>query len=532
MPQDPFEALGFKPAALDVVPVPRKTPTVPAAPDPFAALGFKPTGPLPPTYAGLATQAEGTAPSLKTFLDVPLDIGVGIEQASGIDPMHPITSLPSAAKGVATGIYNLATSPVQTLRNMVSGLGEAVTSGGQAIRSGNVPEAAQAVGRGFVIGEAAKGLGQAGASLARAGVSAIPKSGPLAAAIEKSAAVDIAKAIQPTSLESKATVQVIAPELAKRGLSGVTGKGIDKGIMAKLADSELALNNVTDRLKAEPRPEFQISRDSMVDQLDGALNRLEKYPQVNRVAIQAMKRVRSEFLRLPRYADFEQVLDLRRTLDNAIDDAGGFKNASSAADRTIMKVQRGAANVAAQALNNIDPEFKLANQDYSLYRNAADVVERRHLGQVGAADVLPGRNTLLDDILAGWVGNAIGGSPGAAIAEGVNLLRQTRGVANIKAGAKQSLADLLRPAEPSPAGLLTSGQIRLTQPETSRVGASAAGIEQGTRATRTGRLLPLPKNIRITPPPPDPSRLVVIDAQRGIAVDPNTGVIHTYFLSQ
>lgn len=111
----------------------------------------KPIRPLEPITPPV--EAEGQRPSLKSFLDIPLDIGVGVEQSFGIDPMHPLDSLPSPK----TKLLDLIKAVPQGIVNIPSGIGEAIMSGGRALREGNVPEAAQAVGRGAALGGIAKG---------------------------------------------------------------------------------------------------------------------------------------------------------------------------------------------------------------------------------------------------------------------------------------------------------------------------------------------------------------------------------------
>jgi hypothetical protein len=89
-------------------------------------------------------------PGLKTALDIPLDIATGVEQASGLDPMHPISTLPNAARGFLDTMGQvLSGKGPQVGMQMLQSAGQAVHQGGEALRQRNIPEAMQAAGRGY-----------------------------------------------------------------------------------------------------------------------------------------------------------------------------------------------------------------------------------------------------------------------------------------------------------------------------------------------------------------------------------------------
>ncbi len=310
------------------------------------------------------------------------------------------------------------------------------------------------------------------------------KSESAATTLQAKSDVNAERSLKPTTLEMKAVTQRIAPELVKRGILG-TGKQIDAKIINGLDDASKTLTTVEDRLTSRPEGQPQIKTAPIVAQLDDAIDKLHvrgepqvtggnglppddpQYipPTVTRVgvtghpdAVSALNKVRSDINKLPANADLDQIVKLRRQYDKAVSDAGGYKEASSA-DRVALKVKKGAADLLRGAINSVDPELKQANSEYSFYRSAADVVERRQLGEVGVTDSgLPGRGAILDDIIAGWAGNAVGGPAGAVTAELINLGRQTRGYASLKAAMENRLASSIRPKAPLrlPSALLGS----------------------------------------------------------------------------
>ncbi len=265
--------------------------------------------------------------------------------------------------------------------------------------------------------------------------------------------------MKPTTLETKAVTQRIAGELNKRGIYG-TGKQIDTKIINGLDNASKNLTTVEDRLTTSGT-QPQIETAPIIDNIDAAIDKLHVrgtpvtgHPD----AVAALNKIRTDIKGLPPKADLDQVIQLRRQYDKAVNDAGGYREASST-DKVLLKVKKGAADLLRGAINSVDPELKQANADYSFYRSAADVVERRQLGEVGVTGSgLPGRGAILDDIIAGWAGNAVGGPAGAVTAELINLGRQTRGYASLKAAMENRLASSIRPKAPLrlPSALLSN----------------------------------------------------------------------------
>jgi len=370
------------------------------------------------------------------------------------------------------------------------------------------------------------------------------------------------KAINPTTLEGKATMQKIGPAAAKENIPGLRGKTIDLSVRDGLAEATEDLHAARERLSSEVRPEFQINMDRPRFDLEAALRKLQKRPDLHADAIRELQVIQKEFNRLPKYAPFEDVLALREDLDNWIAERGGFRNASTGADRLAMQAKRGGADLLRRELNDLDPTYKAANQRFSLFTHLDDIVARREMGEVGKTGAaLPGRGSILDDILATWAGKAVGGTAGGVTMEGLNLAAQSRGWANARSSFQMKAADFIRKAPARPAALLTEGAKPLPPtPDASGVSATKArfGKDQQLLPSRTaitpppppdassvrgvpaelarreirGLLPPAKKEAIPLPPSADTTTLEVVDAQRGLARDPKTGRMFRYYTQE
>lgn len=478
---------------------------------------------------------------------------------------------------VITGIPGLIQQGAGALGQMVTGGG---TSRGQEMIKGAIHGTAQpfvTAGKGAIElaapgvmnaptpespewAEAAQGAGAmlAGAELpnAIAGVKAatpvamdairsMPGVAARAQSLESRAAANTARALRPNTLEGQAQAQKISGELSKQGdIRALSGKGIDRKVGARAQNAEVKLEAVEDQLMQDVGLlKTQIPMRPVLGSIDEAIGKLHVrgtnatgHPD----AVNALRSLREQVAKLPEYADADQVIQLRRQFDKAIQEGGGFKGSGTAAEKTTMRMKRGVSDLLRTQLNELDPALKLANRDYSIYRSAADIVERRALGDVGKIGTgLPGHGTILDDILAGWVGSAMGGPVGGAIAEGINLGRQSRGFASMKASAQQQLADLLKQQQPpltwKNVGLAdkrqmlpaTAGSPFAMGPRIgeSGVAGTSATIAPATREIRTGRLLrpgnPLPSPTE----PPSGGHKMTVETGQPLKRVGNTGTL-------
>jgi hypothetical protein len=420
---------------------------------------------------GIPAFVEGLWDAGKTAAGVALDLQFG----------RPV---PAASKLTQAG-QSAVEAAAQPFEQVGRGTGEILAPGTQPQAVPESPEWAQAQqgaganAAGLVAGELAPRVVSKTAEVGGKAFDAGLRRVTSAEKLSKGAQADIAAAIKPTTLEGKRVVQNLAPEILRRGLSG-GGKAIDRQIMNGLEESTRRLRQEEARVSGEVRPEFYTDRAQILEGLEDLRRQLHvKGTDIvhNETALAALDEQIAKVKRLPEHIPPSQMIDFTRKLDQAIEDMGGWKNTSSAADTTKMRIMRGVANRFRAAKNGLDAAFRLANQDYSFYRSLADVVERRQLGDVGSTGMhFPGRGTILDDALATWAGHAVGGPLGSAIAEGANLGWQSRWFRSKTAATKQALAGRIQTPLPERL-LLERGSIPLPEPvppETSAVRGEAA----------------------------------------------------------
>lgn len=396
-----------------------------------------------------------------------------------------VTGIPAAVAGVV-GAMGSPAKQLEIVKGLVrpplTMLTNAVAAGQPALMQQATPQQNDEAARfgGQTVGGIALGEGiQAVKPLVRPALRAVL---PAAETLDKWSAENKARALNPTTLQGKSDAQTISAEMAKKGqASGLLGKTIDSSVIKDLQANGERVGAIEDRLKQEPRPEFQISQDDLLGEIDAAKKKLT-LPKTNVTArpeaVAQLNDIRAIIEKLPKFIDFDTAIELRRQLDARAEDAGAF---GVNADTLKADISRGVANVVRGELNGLDTELASANHDYSVSRKAADMVERRQLGETGKiTSGLPGRGGILDDVLAGWAGHAMGGPVGGAVMEAANLGRQTRGMANVKSAFQRNLADLVRPPVKAfnPAGLIEEGAIPLGRPADTS-GAIPLASDQG-----------------------------------------------------
>ena len=385
----------------------------------------------------------------------------------GVDPSSPVVG---TSKNIARMLKNLAVHPMDSANALAKAPGqyfinaahvigslapqvrELVSPGSQTedVLAGSTDAASEA---GKMVPNAAvtAGAAELAKALALKATGALARNTSIVPSLDTAAAANKAGALNPSTLEGRAGASKIAPELSRNYLAkGLRQKTIDANISKQVDAAGARVGRIEAKLAESAQPEMQISRDAMLQEIDGVAAKLDT--NINPEAMSAIQRLRKSFESLPKFADFKDVIRLRRNLDQAALEKGAFKDLQGV-DRVNATVTRGMADIARRQLNELDPALKSANHEFWTARKAADIVKRRQMGEYGKiSSGLPGRGSLLDDILAGSAGGAVAGPAGAAVTEAVNLARQTPGWANLKSGFQQKLADALR--QPAPNRLL------------------------------------------------------------------------------
>lgn len=416
--------------------------------------------------SGASSLVTGIPDQLRQGAAIAQDVATGEGSIPSDDILHRIMNSPHAQEMAKNTITPIA----KALKTTAQGAGALVApSMVNAPSDEDFRQQAQvggALGAGIIAGKVA----EIAAPYAKAGALKVARAVlPSAEALNEMSAANKARALNPTTLQGKADAQAISGEMAQKGQApGLRAKTIDANVIKDLHANGERVGTIEDRLKQEPRPEFQISQDDLLGEIDAAKKKLT-LPKTNGVtarpeAVAQLDDIRSIIAKLPKFIDFDTAIELRRQLDARAEDAGAF---GVNADTLKADINRGVANVLRGKLNGLDTELASANHDYSISRKAADMVERRKLGETGKiTSGIPGRGGILDDVLATWAGHAMGGPVGGAIAEGINLGRQWRGMANVKSVFQQQLAKMVRPQVPAfnPAGLIEEGAHPMGRP--------------------------------------------------------------------
>ena len=251
--------------------------------------------------------------------------GVGFQPAETIGGTAKKTVV-NLATGLAKAPFELVRDPIHFIGGMVKGAVSGPMEAVEAFRKGDYNRMAHGVG-GTVSTALPAAYG--GATLAKAlsakGVKALATPERIQR-LEERAAANMARSLKPTTLEGQAAAQRISPELLEKQITG-TGRGIDKQIMAGLDEAGQNVGLAETRLLNEVRPEFQISKKPILNKIDDAVRRLyvrgtgaTGHPD----AVAALKELRQTVDQLPDYADFDQVIYLRRQFYEAIREGGGL----------------------------------------------------------------------------------------------------------------------------------------------------------------------------------------------------------------
>ena len=331
-------------------------------------------------------------------------------QNLGIDPSRP---LGSAAEGIGNLFKIGLTGNAQGALNLVKGAAEAAVKGPIGLTQATNP-----VEFGTALGQTTTGtapvLNTIGEGI-RGAVESIP-----AETLRQTAADHTLRALAPRTREMKAMASNIAPELAARKIPGsLTGKAYDNAILdaaeadgnkVGAAEDQLRNSNITLRgFGSRVAAKIQGVIDSLKVQGEGG--DVVEDP----AALENLQRLQENALKIGDNPSINTVIKWRRALDQATMEKGGFKAASSIADKTKIMTQRQTANLVRQELSEASPDVLApANHDFHISRSAADIVEDRQLGKVGSISPSTGDALLT---LGGYATEGIPGAIGVPLAK-------------------------------------------------------------------------------------------------------------------
>ena len=342
------------------------------------------------------------------------------------------------------GVTNDAQGAVELGKNLLLGLAE----GPREVYQGAVSDDPERMAAGLGATVATVGEIVAGVKSPRAAAK-VPGRARDAAAnratkLRGKSATNMERALQPKTLDHKGITQRIAPELATRGHYGSTGPKFDKSILDAHARAGRRVRFVESQINATTT----VNTRGILERIDDAANDLSvpsrtpgETVSFHDDAIKALQEQRAKISALPDEVPFRDLLKIRRQLDKAIRERGGFKETAASADKVKTQVLRGVADLVRNELGDVSPALRKANREYNLYRAAHDIVTRRNLSEVGISDSwMHGLGRISDDLVASYIGFTVAGPGGAIALETANLMRQGRGVRSITAALQNASA--------------------------------------------------------------------------------------------
>src|SRR5262245_10252536 len=430
---------------------------------------------------------------------------------------HVLRGIPQAITGIPSFLSGTASALGQALtgggtgkaQEMLKGMAKPFETVGRGAGSLITPDRVQSPSReefegaaqasGAMLGSAA--LPNVVSGTAKAAGAVIPKSIPrsIYESTSASALKSMERALDPRGRELKAIAQEIAPELIDRGVFEITGGKLDQTLRNNMTQAGIDVIRAENAIPPQtpvPMSGIRAGIQSTINDLTIKLDQgeISGHPE----AVAELQNALADVTKFGDQARFNDLIRYRRQLDQGIQESGGYRNASSAADKIRMLARRSVADNIRAEINGMSKELARANADYHLYRKANDIVDWRDLNAVG--EHTPTWNRLIrgrsDDAAAMALGYMGGGAAGALGVEGVNLLRQLRGFQSTKSQVMSGIAGRAANmfAETRRSRLLPEqGEGRPFQmgaPRTSKVTGEQAPTAPATREIRTGRLIP------------------------------------------
>ena len=381
---------------------------------------FEANKPVPTAATGLQNLGESAVSSAKNIMSsLAHDVGATPWTKGG---RLPTPSPMDRARGMYHGIVD---PPVNYAKSIAARDPDAAARAGGEILTQTVPA---------VYG---------GAEAIKSGLKSARANPKIAESLRNAQSKLQIRALAPKSSDMRATATAIAPKLAERpGLAKLTGPAYDRAVVRLAASDAKAVAQAEELIPHDA--ELTDQGPVMRKQIDEAINKLRGVP-ANHPAIIKLLQVRKAIAALGDHPNARAAIELRRKFDKVVEDAGGFRQASSIADRNNLMAQRAGGNVLRRALNNASPELSDANSNFHVSRAGADIIEDRHGRTVGSAPTPSVPEAMLD--LAGYTAR---GLPGVLAAEAGRLALKSRGLASLGSSAAGRTADFLSEHKPNP----------------------------------------------------------------------------------
>lgn len=415
-------------------------------------------------------QAENT--------NAPLEASAVNRFASGVwSNLNPVAAV--------KGLVNAGLHPIDTATNLLRAQGEEFKKAGEAptmseaaghFAAGVVPvlgPMAAHAGERIASGDVAGGLGEGTGLVAPFGVAdAAAQLGKAWGVVPKTSKEIVADRLQQIAQEKVADVMApkvgpnkvrfgnqaaqVAPELLQRGdVQGLSREALQSHLEGKLAESEAAL----DAAAAARNPKQVVYTAPILRELAGKKAQLTAQtvqqgglkaganviPSPNAARAAQIDQAIQEIKQLGPVANYESLRRIRQAYDGP---AKAIYSPSMTADYLKQQGSKlGAADVTGtlrSSLAKMDPQTAAANADYSLYRNATDVLSateeiQRTRPKIGRQIAARLAGSVIGEQAAGTAGAAAGFVLGPlvdqAVSSGVTTKLQTAKLLDSLAGA-------------------------------------------------------------------------------------------------
>ena len=381
------------------------------------------------------------------------------------------SALKRFATGVASsfdprGLIQAVSSPVETVKGLVSAQGEQLQKSGEAFGAGRYSEAlghglagaipvvgpgAAAIGEQIGSGDVAGGLGAAVASLLPGGALKGVRGAKIPAGLKRSAAAQYGQALRATKEGMKRRSARVVPKLIERGATGSRAKLLKTAearagkALEELKEAEASIPAGT-KVKIEPVIDWlEKKKESLIGARtkDGILG--------NEAGVKYLEQLQEQIIDLGDDVPYETLVRVRRVLDREVAEAGGFFG-KSLKDTSKLSAKQEASNSIRRELGKARPDIARINAEFSLWKTTGEILEetaRRTqgqstpLGQQLAQAAGGGGGMVLGGATLG-TGGAIGGAVGGALLfKGIKALVQSPSWKTISAVKKNRLADAI-----------------------------------------------------------------------------------------
>jgi hypothetical protein len=269
----------------------------------------------------------------------------------------------------------------------------------------------------------------------------------------KKGAERIEKAVlsgQNASLQDKALAVKISDDLLKRKEWATTGSRLDAKIQAKTDELGKEVGRIEEKIS--PSATTINGRKPIIDHIDNAIEELKENKLVDTSpAVQAFIKARDRVMKLDAYPSVRDMIKQRRFLDRYVADAKGFDQTKvGQAFKADIEASRLVAHALREEIGKAVPDLNKVNKEYTLYKTASTIIERRQLGGVGGDALMASVGRITDDLVASYLGYQIGGKAGAITLGALNLQRNMPGPNSMRARLNEILAQTLdpRPLDP------------------------------------------------------------------------------------